>query len=184
MTEHLAIDVRGMTLRVVTADLTAFDADVVVNAANSQLQHGGGLAGALSRAGGPEIQAESDAWVAEHGPLDADLAAVTSAGALPARHLVHVAGPIYDAVSDANEDLLRRATAAALRAAAELDAQKVALPALSAGIYGYPLEEATTVIASEVCRTAPELGLVEVVLVGFDDAAATAFVDGVESATA
>lgn len=184
MTEHLNVDVRGTTVRVVEDDLTTFDADVVVNAANRELRHGGGLAAALARAGGPEVQRQSDAWVAEHGPLTPDTAATTTAGALPARHLVHVAGPIYDPDADTNEDLLRRATAAALRAAAAANAQTVALPALSAGIFGYPLRGATAIIASEVCRLAPDLGITEVALVGFDAEAAGAFAEGVRAATA
>jgi putative ATPase len=183
MQQHAEADVAGTIVRVVTADLTALDADAVVNAANRHLQHGGGLAGALSRAAGPQVQRESDAWVEEHGPLGPDDAAVTTAGALPAQHLVHVAGPVYDEGSEHNESLLRRAVAAALRAAADRDARRVAVPAISAGIYGYPLDEATAIIANEVVRVAPELGLAEVVLVGFDDDAAAAFSAGLERAT-
>ncbi|MBW3664875.1 MAG: macro domain-containing protein [Actinobacteria bacterium] len=183
MEQHAQSEIRGTVVRVVEADLTAFDADVVVNAANRHLQHGGGLAGALSAAGGPQVQRASDAWVDEHGPLGPDDAAVTTAGTLPAQQLVHVAGPVYEEGSDQNEPLLRRAVGAALRAAARTGAQRVALPAISAGIYGYPLDEATAVIAHEVVRLAPDLGLAEVVLVGFDDETATAFGAGLERAT-
>lgn len=85
------------SLEAVVGDLTRLGTDVVVNAANEHLAHGGGVAAALSRAGGPAVQAESDRWVAEHGPVGPGRAAVTTAGALPARWIVHVVGPRFRA---------------------------------------------------------------------------------------
>lgn len=152
-------------------DITAQPVDVVVNAANSQLAHGGGVAAAIARAGGPSIQTESDAWVAEHGPVGPGQAAVTTAGDMPADHVVHVVGPRYQDGQD-NEGLLRQAVEAALDAAASSGARSVALPAISAGIFGYPRDEATRVIA-EACRSwtaeHPDV-LAEIRLVGFDGA--------------
>jgi hypothetical protein len=86
--------VRGTVVACV-GDLTRQDVDVVVNAANEHLQHGGGVAAALARAGGAAVREESDAHVATHGPVEPGSAAVTTAGALPARHIVHVVGPRY-----------------------------------------------------------------------------------------
>ncbi|HSK21967.1 MAG TPA: macro domain-containing protein [Egicoccus sp.] len=156
-----------------TGDLTAQQVDAIVNAANTELQHGGGVAGALSRAAGPSLQAESDAWVREHGPLTDGTAAVTAAGELPSQVVVHVAGPVYRAGRDDNESRLRAAVVAALDATAGHGLRSVAFPAISAGIYGYPRPEATRVLVEAVgdwLTDHPDL-LDEIRLVGFDDAA-------------
>jgi O-acetyl-ADP-ribose deacetylase len=171
------LDVGGTTIRTFTGDLTEERVDAIVNAANAHLQHGGGVAGAISRAAGPVVQRESDAWVAEHGPLRDGTAAVTGAGSLPCRLVVHVAGPVHDAGRDDNDDRLRAAVTAALEAGREHGARTIALPAISAGIYGYPLAEATAVLVSAVAdwvRAHPG-ELDEVRLVGFADAATEAF---------
>ncbi len=164
------------TIEARTDDLTTIEVDVVVNAANEHLSHGGGVAAALARAGGPAVQAESDDWVAEHGPVEVGTAAVTSAGDLPATWIVHVVGPRY-AGDGADAARLAGSVAAALDAAAELGATSIALPAISAGIFGYPLADATRVIAT-ACRTwvsaHPDAAL-DVVLVGVNDAVTGAF---------
>jgi putative ATPase len=167
----------------VTGDLTAQPVDAVVNAANNRLQHGGGVAAAIVRAGGRIIQDESNQWVRTHGSLPADGAAVTTAGAMPAEHVIHVAGPIYREGQD-NEGLLRAAVAAALEAAADVGATSIAFPAISAGIYGYPIAEATAVLADEIVRWTqrhPE-ALRQVRLVGFDATAAAHMQNGLERA--
>lgn len=157
-------------------DLSSQRVDAIVNAANEILQHGGGVAAAIVRAGGSVIQQESTAWVAEHGPVRPGSAAITSAGSLPARYVIHVVGPRYQAGQD-NVNLLRQAVTAALDAAALSGCKKVALPAISAGIFGYPRAEACEVIVT-ACRDwldrRPGL-LSEVRLVGYDEAAAEDF---------
>lgn len=175
----LTVTIAGITLMALCADLTRQDADAIVNAANEWLAHGGGLAAAIVRAGGPEIQDESDRWVAAHGPLSPGVAAVTGAGRLPARFVIHVAGPRYREGQD-NEGLLRLAVRAALDAAAAQGCRTVALPAISGGIFGYPLGEAAAVIASEGAAWAREHpgSLDEIRLVGFDPAAEEAFAAG------
>ena len=174
-----AIVVAGTTISARQADLTRQEVDAIVNAANEYLQHGGGLAGAIVRAGGWGIQEESDRWVAEHGPLSPGVAAVTTAGALPARWVVHVAGPRYREGRD-SEGLLRRAVRAALEAATAGGCRTVALPAISAGIFGYPLADAARVIASACAAWTREHpgALDEIRLVGFDAAAEEAFAAG------
>lgn len=165
----------------VRADITTLDVDAIVNAANTHLQHGGGVAAAISEAGGPIIQQASDDWVREHGPLSPGRAAVTAAGEMPARIVVHVAGPRYREGQD-NEGLLRNAVAAALRAAAAQSGRSVALPAISAGIFGYPLEDAVRVIVGTVqawCARHPEK-LDEVLLVGFDDRVTQTFEEALD----
>jgi putative ATPase len=167
------------TVLAVAGDLTAQDVDVVVNAANSRLAHGGGVAAALARAGGPAVQQASDDWVAAHGEVGPGQAAVTTAGALPARAIVHVVGPVHRSGQD-NAGLLRGAVVAALDAAREQGARSVALPAISAGIYGYPPEDAAVVIAEAAVswlRDGPVGSVAEVRLVGFDTAAAQRFAD-------
>jgi len=157
-------------ITVVAGDITTQTVDAIVNAANAHLAHGGGVAAAIARAGGPVIQEESNAWVAAHGPLLPGVAAVTSAGAMPVGWVIHVAGPIHRPDQD-NVRLLAAAVTAALDAAARLGARSVALPAISAGIYGYPVEEATAVIATtaqEWCQSNPN-AFDEIRLVGYGD---------------
>lgn len=163
-------------IEVLEGDITRLEVDAVVNAANEHLEHGGGVAAAISRAGGPTIQAESDEWVRRHGPLRPGQAAVTGAGAMPARWVIHVVGPRYRPDQD-NETLLGRAVIAALEAAAEHGARSIALPAISAGIFGYPRTEATRVIARTVADwLSRNPGVVDrVVLVGYDQATADDF---------
>ena len=163
-------------IRAVEADITSLEVDALVNAANVRLQHGGGVALAIARAGGPIVQRESDRWVEEHGPLESGVAAVTTAGDMPADHVVHVAGPVFREDQE-NERLLRAAVSAALDAADDAGCGSVAMPAISAGVYGYPLDEATRVIADEVhswVDSHPD-ALDEILLVGYDEQAATAF---------
>ena len=181
MTEVARRDVNEGVLTVVVGDLTAQDVDAVVNAANEQLQHGGGVAAALAKAGGPEVQAESDQWVAQHGEVGPGQAAVTTAGAMPAQTLVHVVGPRYRTGQD-NEGLLRQAVEAALDGAREAGATSVAMPMLSAGIFGYPPEEAGAVIATAAAQWlgAQPGSVSEVRLVALDEASAEHFAAGLE----
>jgi putative ATPase len=163
-------------LRVVLGDLTAQRVDAIVNAANEDLQHGGGVAAAIVRMGGPAIQQESNDWVTEHGRLGPGRAAITTAGSLPARYVIHVVGPRYREGQD-NAGLLAEAVTAALDAAALSECKRVALPAISAGIFGYPRAAACRVIV-DACREWLERrpGLVsEVRLVGYDEEAAADF---------
>jgi putative ATPase len=175
--------VAATTIRVVHDDLTAIEVDAIVNAGNERLAHGGGLAAAIVAAGGEVIQRESDAWVLEHGPLHPGIAAVTGAGSLPCRAVVHVAGPIHREGRD-NEGLLRTAVGAALAATAGEGLRSVALPAISAGIFGYPMDEAAAVIASEVVHWAAlhPRALHLILLVGFDAEATAAFEIGLAAA--
>jgi O-acetyl-ADP-ribose deacetylase len=173
------LEVGGATIRVVEGDLTVQEVDAVVNAANTHLLHGGGVAAAIADAAGPSLQAESSAWVEEHGPLRDGVAALTTAGDLPARIVIHVAGPVHDAERDDNADRLAAAAVAALDAAASHGARSIAFPAISAGIYGYPLDEATQVLTDAVTGwlAASPRSLDEVRLVGFDARVAGAFSD-------
>lgn len=157
-----------MGISVLQGDITALEVDAVVNAANEYLAHGGGVAAAMVRAGGQIVQDESDAWVREHGRLLPGTAAVTTAGEMPAEWIIHVAGPRFREGQD-NAGLLRKAVRAALDASAEIGAESVALPAISAGIFGYPVDAATRVIA-DTTREWLRGHETSVILVGYDEA--------------
>jgi len=134
----------GVRLQLVEGDLTEEAVDAIVNAANSRLQHSAGLAGAISRRGGPQIQEESNAWVLRHGPVAHDRPAYTSAGRLPCRYVIHAVGPIWGA---GDEDAkLAAAVRGSLQQAEELKLQSLALPPISTGIFGFPKERAAAVI--------------------------------------
>ncbi len=141
----------GQVFRVVRGDLTEEPVDAIVNAANEHLAHGGGVAGAIVRKGGYEIQEESNRWVREHGPVRTGTAAITGAGRLPARYVIHAVGPIWRNRGDEDE-LLASAVTSALSLAAEHRLQSVSLPAISSGIFGFPKERAVRVILDAVDR--------------------------------
>jgi putative ATPase len=128
----------GHVLRVVHGDLTQESVDAIVNAANEWLAHGGGVAGAIVRRGGLEVQWESDAWVEAHGKLPVGGVAVTGAGRLPAKRVIHAVGPVWHGGDDDEPDDLRAAAANSLRAADEHRCTSVAMPAISSGIFGFP----------------------------------------------
>jgi O-acetyl-ADP-ribose deacetylase (regulator of RNase III) len=160
----------------IQGDLTAQDVDAIVNAANDYLQHGGGVAAAIVRAGGFEIQQESDAWVHEHGPVGRGTAAVTTAGAMPARWVVHTVGPRFREGQD-NEGLLIDAVTSAIEAGIEVGARSMAFPAISAGIFGYPPDEAAKVIVAAAAAFAASHpgALDEIRFVAFDQDMANRF---------
>ena len=135
-----AVNVNGRTLAVVQGDLTRIRADAIVNAANSALAGGGGVDGAIHRAGGPSIMAELRARHGREG-CPTGSAVVTSAGELPARWVIHAVGPRWSGGGRGEPDLLASAYRAALDAAESLGARTITFPAISCGIYGYPLDE-------------------------------------------
>ncbi|HHN93246.1 MAG TPA: macro domain-containing protein [Anaerolineae bacterium] len=141
----MQIQVNDTTLELVQGDITEMETDAIVNAANEQLAHGGGVAGVISRRGGPVIQQESTAWVRQHGRVPTGSAAITSGGNLKARYVIHAVGPVYDGTPRSAE-LLAAAVQSALRLADEHGLKSIALPAISTGIFGYPMEEAAAVM--------------------------------------
>jgi O-acetyl-ADP-ribose deacetylase (regulator of RNase III) len=159
----------------VRGDLTETDADVIVNAANPGLLGGGGVDGAIHAAGGPQILEECRAIKARlpDGRLPRGQAVVTTAGRLPARWVVHTAGPIWSASEDRSE-VLRSCYRESVRLAAELGARSVAFPAISAGIYGWPMDDAARQAVAGV-RAVDVEHVQEVRFVLFDDRALAAF---------
>jgi len=138
----------GQTLQIIQGDIITEKVDAIVNAANEQLDHGGGVAWAISRAGGPQIQAESDAWVREHGPVSHAEPAYTGAGNLPCRYVIHAVGPVW---GDGDEDAkLTAAVRGSLWRADQLKLASIALPAISTGIFGFPKERAARIIFAAI----------------------------------
>jgi putative ATPase len=128
----------GRIIRVVRGDLTEERVDAIVNAANEQLAHGGGVAGAISRKGGAVIQAESNRWVADHGPVRTGTAAITAAGALPCRYVIHAVGPVWHGGGHGEDALLADAVRSALELAERYRLASLSIPAISSGIFGFP----------------------------------------------
>lgn len=170
-----------MKLTVQPGDITITRADAIVNAANSGLLGGGGVDGAIHRAGGPEILAECRRLRETELPdgLPRGQAVATTAGKLPARWVIHTVGPVFAKGEDRSE-ILASCYRESLELAASLGAASVAFPAISAGVYGWPIDDAAR-IAVESCRAAakdagsPAGSVEEVVFVPFGDNAEAAF---------
>lgn len=165
-------------LQIVSGDITAENMEAIVNAANEHLMHGSGVAGAILRRGGEIIQNESDSWVQEHGPVSHAHPAVTSAGLLPARYVIHAVGPVW---GDGNEDAkLGAAIRGSLRLADELKLESIAFPAISTGIFGFPKGRAAGIILAAIkhyFQEQPGSGLKMVRIVLFDQPTIDAFLD-------
>jgi O-acetyl-ADP-ribose deacetylase len=138
----------GQKLRLIHGDITEEKMDAIVNAANKQLIHAGGLAAAIVRRGGKSIQDESSTWVREHGPISPAQPALTGAGVLPCRYVIHAVGPRW---GEGDEDAkLHSAITAALSLADERGFNNLALPAISTGIFGFPKERGAEVILNAI----------------------------------
>ncbi len=167
----------GRTIQIVQGDITTEEVDAIVNAANEHLQHGGGVAWAISKKGGPSIQKESDAWVRHHGRVSHARPAWTSGGLLPAKHVIHAVGPAW---GDGDEDKkLESAVTGSLQVADELRCSSIAMPAISTGIYGFPKDRAARIIFSAIEKYFLEnssSGLKTIKLVLFDQQTVNVFV--------
>src|ERR1044071_70964 len=133
-------------IEVLDTDITTLDVDAIANAANTRLLHGGGVAGAISRAGGPVVQQESEA----RAPIGLGEAVETSAGDMPCRWVIHAA--TMELGGPTSADVIRRATAATLAKADELGARSLALVAFGTGVGGFPLAEAARIEVEETRR--------------------------------
>lgn len=127
-------------LEVQQADVTRLQVDAIANAANTQLRHGGGVAAAISRAGGPSVQAESDA----RAPIGLGEAVETTAGDMPARYVIHAATMVLGGPTSA--EIIERATRSTLAKAEELGCRSLALVAFGTGVGGFPLDEAARIM--------------------------------------
>src|SRR4051794_32994081 len=133
-------------VEVLETDITTLEVDAIANAANTELQHGGGVAGAISRAGGPEVQRASD----RRAPIGLGAAVETTAGTMPSRWVIHAA--TMELGGPTSADIIRRATASTLWKAEELNARSLALVAFGTGVGGVPVSDAAEIEADEVRR--------------------------------
>ncbi len=157
-------------IRIRTGDITACEVDAIVNAANNDLVLGGGLAGAIRRKGGPDIQAACD----RHGPVKVGAAAITTAGRLPAHYVIHQASMALGGRTTAES--LRASTAAVLELAEQKQLKTLAFPATGTGIAGFDMESCARIMLGEVLRhTAGATSLTDVQFVLFDEHAYETF---------
>lgn len=163
-------------LALVQGDITTIPADAIVNAANSALAGGGGVDGAIHRAGGPAIMADLRRRYGPNRHCPTGSAVISLAGDLPARWVIHAVGPVWRSGGEGEPALLRSAYRTALRLAREAGARSVSLPSISTGVYGYPLEPAAR-IALEAARDhlAGETTVERIVFVLFSIDTLTAF---------
>jgi O-acetyl-ADP-ribose deacetylase (regulator of RNase III) len=160
-----------LTLRAILADITTLDVDAIVNAANEQLLPGGGVCGAIHRAAGPEL-AEACALVA---PCPTGEARITPGFNLPARLVIHAVGPRWFGGDQGEPELLAGAYRSAFHLAKESRVRSIALPAISTGIFGYPLHPATAIAVRVAREVAPASGVEEVTFVCFSEEVLTAY---------
>ena len=135
----------GQSLQIVQGDITTEEVDAIVNAANEQLAHGGGVAWAISKKGGATIQEESDEWIRKHGPVSHAHPAWTSGGLLPVKYVIHAVGPVWGETSDDDKNLSDAITGS-LQMADELKCTSISMPAISTGIFGFPKDRAAGII--------------------------------------
>jgi O-acetyl-ADP-ribose deacetylase (regulator of RNase III) len=165
--------IEGRTLELRVGDITTLDVDAIVNPANTALQLGGGVAGAIRRAGGTSIQAECD----KLGGCPSGGAVITGGGHLPAKHVIHAVGPVWGSQSDEESDrLLGSACSEALQRARENGLASVALPSISTGIFGFPVERAAPILLGAARdHLSGETSVETVVFCLFDDATLQAY---------
>jgi len=162
--------VNGLTVEVQQGDLTIQDVDAIVNAANNDLELGGGVAGAIARAGGPAIQAECRTV----GPIEVGDEAITGGGRLKARHVIHAASMRLGGRTTAES--LRRSTRRSLAIAEERGLRSIAFPAIGTGIARFPMEDCARIMLEEVVALAPTArSMRDVRFILFGDDAVSAF---------
>lgn len=161
----MKITVGTSVLELVEGDITQQDTEAIVNAANEKLKVGGGVDGAINRAGGPRIQEEAR----KIGYCPTGKAVITTGGNLKAKYVIHAVGPIYVDGKHGEPELLASAYRESLKLASEKGIRSLAFPSLSTGVYGYPMEEAARIALTtvrEYLQEHPEIELVRFVLFG------------------
>lgn len=161
----MQVQINESILEIVEGDITQQDTEAIVNAANEQLRVGGGVDGAINRAGGPAIQQEAR----QIGYCPTGQAVITTAGNLKAKYVIHTVGPVYRGGSHGEKELLASCYRESLKLASARGIKSLAFPSISTGIYGYPLQEAARVAlatVSEYLQEHPEINRVRFVLFG------------------
>lgn len=154
--------VAGTLILIIQGDLTRQDTEAIVNAANSGLMGGGGVDGAIHRAGGPDIRRECARIVAEQGLLPPGRAVLTTGGRLPARYVIHTVGPIWRGGGAGERETLAECYRSCLRLAAGHGLKSLSFPSISTGAYGFPIEAAAPIALGTVLGELPGKGLAEI----------------------
>ncbi len=157
-----------MRIQLIKGDITQIAVDAIVNAANSSLLGGGGVDGAIHRAGGPSILEECKRIRDERGGCPTGQAVHTSAGNLKAKYIIHTVGPIWNGGNSGEPELLKNCYQNALGLAEQLNVKNLAFPNIGTGIYGYPKKEAAIIATSGIKSFYPDV-VEEIIFVCFDD---------------
>jgi O-acetyl-ADP-ribose deacetylase (regulator of RNase III) len=172
----------GKVLQILLGDITKEHVDAIVNAANAYLQHGGGVAGVISLKGGSIIQKESDQWLEENGPVQHASPVYTSGGDLPCKYVIHAVGPVW---GEGDEDKkLAEAIAGSLALGDQLGLSSIAIPAISTGIFRFPIERAAKIILNAFrtyIKQNPAASLRQIRLVLYDEQSLYVFLKIAES---
>ncbi len=169
-------------LQTIIADITTLKVDAIVNAANSSLMGGGGVDGAIHRAGGPEILEECKKIVAKIGRLPTGEAVITTAGKMPSKHVIHTVGPVWHGGKGNESQLLKNAYINSLKVAVANGVKTIAFPSISTGVYGYPVEYASREAVGSVIEFVKQNPgkIDEIIFCGFDSATANQYAKALE----
>lgn len=175
--------IRQTDLELIQGDITKADVDAIVNAANSQLIGGGGVDGAIRRAGGDEIEQACAEIRKREGGCPTGKAVITTGGNLPAKYVIHTAGPVWEDGNSGESELLASCYQSSLRLAVENSIQSVAFPSISTGIYGYPTEKAAVVALTAIEEFVKQNNAVPAIIqfILFDDATYTSYEDALST---
>ena len=181
----MKIIINKTVISLVKGDITLQKTDAIVNAANSGLLGGGGVDGAIHRAGGPAILEECKKIVNKRGRLPAGQAVMTTGGNLAAGYVIHTVGPIWHGGNRNEASILSSAYIESLRLAEKMNLTSISFPSISTGAYGYPLKEAANVAVNAIVKFAKEeaLSIKEIIFVLFSDDAYTEYAESLEKVT-
>lgn len=183
MSENTVI-INKSRLSIMQGDITLQATDAIVNAANSGLMGGGGVDGAIHRAGGPAILEDCKRIVARQGRLPTGQAVITTAGKMKARHVIHTVGPIWRGGSQGEPELLASAYRESLKLAAASNLVSISFPSISTGVYGYPVDRASGIALKTVAAFLSEkTSIKEVIFVLFDARTYEAYAESLRSIT-
>lgn len=157
-------------IEVIKADITKTKVDAIVNAANSSLLGGGGVDGAIHRAGGPAILQDCKKIVARQGGCKTGEAVITTAGNLPAKYVIHTVGPVWNGGGNNERELLANCYLNSLQLASEHNCKTIAFPNISTGVYRFPKEEAATISTGAIQKfLSKNISIEKVIIVCFDE---------------
>lgn len=180
------LTINNINLTIIEGDITKQSTEAIVNAANSSLMGGGGVDGAIHRAGGPAILDECKKIVSKQGRLPTGKAVITTAGNMSAKYVIHTVGPIWRGGNNNEAELLASAYKESLKLASEHNLHSVSFPSISTGVYSYPLAEASEIAIGTIITflQGTTTSLKEVMVVAFDSQTGDAYRTALQKATA